>query len=127
MKRFLILSFLSLTTAHSACDYEIRDQKLTTPEQQKAYRCEQNLKCTIAVIKEDSTDLFVLETLGDYSLKNNCNNNLKLMAMMEEMMAADLKEFEEASVNNDERGNTKTDLPIIPDAPSIRGSRTNRQ
>lgn len=125
MKRFLLLSFVSLTTAHAACDYEIRDRMYRTAEQQREYRCDQNFKCAEAAIKNPDSDPSELETLGDYARENKCNDELKLAALFESLMEEELGE--DPSIDNSDRGNSKSDLPIIPDAPSDSGSKVHRQ
>lgn len=125
MKRFILLSLISLS-AQAACDYEIRDRMFRTEEQKREFRCELNFKCAEKAIRDENSDPAELEILGDYSRKNNCNDELKLADLFASLME-DEREFEDPAINNSERGNSKADLPVIPDAPVNSGSRTQRQ
>ena len=124
MKSFIFLSLVSLT-AHAACDYEIRDRMFRTPEQIKEFKCELNFKCAERAIKDENSDPAALEQLGDYSRKNNCHDELRLADLWASLM--DEEVGEDPAINDSGRGNSKADLPVIPDAPVSSGTQIQRQ
>ena len=117
MKRFFLLSFLSIS-AHAACDYEIRDRMYRTPDQQREFRCELNFKCVEAEIRKPDADLDEIERLAEYSRTNKCDDELRLADLFASLMEEENGEDEDLAVDNSERGNSKSDLPVIPDAPA---------
>lgn len=125
MKRFILLSLISLS-AQAACDYEIRDRMFRSPEQIREYKCDLNFKCAEREIKNPDSDPTELERLGDYSRKNNCNDELKLADLWASLMDGEQGE-DDPAINDSERGNSKADLPVIPDSPASQSSRTQRQ
>lgn len=124
MKYFLLMAIFSVSV-FADCNYEIRDRRFRTSEEQREFRCELNFKCTEIAIKDIKYDLEVIEKLADYSRKNKCNDELRLADLFAALMAEETGE--DPAVDNSERGNTKADLPVIPDAPSSSSSQTGRQ
>ncbi len=125
MKSFILLFLFSLS-AQAACDYTIRDRMMRSPEQQRVFRCELNFRCAERAIRDENSDPAEIEKLVDYSRIHKCNDELRLAdlwsTLMEEAPEEDL------SVNNSERGNSKADLPVIPDAPEAPAdAKTQRQ
>ncbi len=133
MKRFLLLTFISLS-AQAACDYEIRDRMFRTPDQIREFKCDLNFTCVEATIRNPNSSLDEIDALVEFSRDNRCNDELKLTELFARLMAEgepeDDGDGEEDDVaqNTSDRGiNTKADLPAIPDAPSDNGAKVNRQ
>lgn len=127
MKRFLLLSLISVS-AHAACDYEIRDRMFRTPEQQRVFRCELNFKCVEAAIRNPNSSLDELDALAEYSRENKCNDELRLADLFATLMEEENGEEDDIAVDDSDRGNAKTDLPLIPDAPAGNtGSKVHRE
>ena len=116
MRFFLALIFLT-SVAQAACDLEIRDRMFRTPEQIKEFKCELNFHCAEVLIKDVNSTPEDIEAVADYSRANQCNDELRLADLWASLMA-DGNPDDEANVNNADRGNNKSDLPVIPDAPS---------
>lgn len=125
MKRFLVLFFVT-AWAHGACDYTI-NSNVTGAESNKLL-CDINFKCAEKIIKDPNSDPAELEALGDYGRAHHCNNELRLAALFDSLdEGLDDPLLEEGpEVNNSERGNSKTELPVIQDAPT-EATRTSRQ
>ncbi len=124
MKRFILLSLLSIQ-AQAACDYKIRDRMFRSPEQIKEFKCELNFKCAERAIKDVDSNVDEIEKLADYSRKNKCNDELRLADLWASLMAEE--QGEDPAIDNSDRGNSKADLPVIPDALHDPASKTQRQ
>ncbi len=129
MKRFLLLTLISLS-AQAACDYEIRDRMYRTPDQIREFKCDLNFACVEATIRNPNSSLDEIDALVEFSRNNRCNDELKLTELFARLMEEGDPEDDgdEVSQNTSDRGiNTKSDLPVIPDAPSESGTRVQRQ
>lgn len=115
MKRFLLLSFFTFS-AHAACDYTVADQ--SHPEIVKDIQCDKNFECLKIVTSDPKAKLEDGEELLDYSRENNCNDQLRITELFSELMRKEETSGDEPHINNSELGNSKTDLPVIPDAPT---------
>ncbi len=124
MKRFILLSLISLS-AQAACDYEIRDRMFRSPEQIKEFKCELNFKCLERVIRDVNSDPEKIETLANYARENKCDDELRLADLWASLMKDE--GGEDPAINDSDRGNSKADLPVIPDALHDPASRTQRQ
>ncbi len=124
--RFFFALFFLTTIAQAACDLQIRDRMFRTPEQIKEFKCELNFQCAATLIKKEDANLDELDAVADYSRANQCNDELRLADLWASLMAVEAG-GDEPNVNNADRGNSKSDLPVIPDAPIAPGSRVQRQ
>jgi hypothetical protein len=124
MKRFFVLFFVT-AAAHAACDYSV-PANITGAERNRQL-CEINFKCAEKAIRDVTSDPSELETLGDYGRAHNCHNELRIAALFDSLENELFDpSVEEPAVNNSDRGNSKTELPVIQDAPSD-ATRTSRQ
>lgn len=109
------------------CNTVALDPAKYRPEELKSYYCEMNFQCTVNALNTEDIVWDDVDQRREYSRENDCNDELKLAAMMMEIAKdpPSLQANVRPEVNQSERNEMKDTLPIIPDAPS--GSSTVRQ
>jgi hypothetical protein len=89
MKLLLLLIFIpTLSQAMVpplACENEVVDPSKSNRDQLQSYYCELNLRCTVNALNQVSINWDVVDARRAYSMKNQCNDELKLAALMNEI------------------------------------------
>ena len=132
MKFILLLIFVPFLS-HAmvpplSCENEAIDPSKSNRDQLQGYYCELNLRCTVNALNQVKINWDVVDARRGYSLKNNCNDELKLAALMAEISKdppeAHIKVAPEVNQSDREAGK---ELPVISNAPSERGARVLKQ
>lgn len=93
---------------------------------ENGFKCDKNFECLKTSLSNPDAPLEEVEQLLDYSRENDCNDEIRITELFEQLVFNQTSE-DEPQVNNSDRGNSKSDLPVIPDAPSTPGSKVQQQ
>ncbi|MFL5785559.1 MAG: hypothetical protein ACJ76H_13165 [Bacteriovoracaceae bacterium] len=132
MKFILLLIFVPFLS-HAvvpplSCENVSLDTSKSSREQLQSYYCELNLRCTVNALNQVSINWDNVDARRSYSLKNNCNDELKLAAMMIEISKdpPDIHVRSGKEINESDRQAGK-DLPVVSNGPSESSSRVQKQ
>lgn len=113
MKYILILLVLpSISFARVpplSCENSTVSPAQNHPEQLRSYYCDLNFRCTVNELNTDGINWDIVEQRRAYSMENDCNDELRLAAMMMEISKdpPELRPRVQVEVNESDRSELK--------------------